>query len=131
MFIWKKKERIGAKKNLSFTSISKKIGANQKSRINFTFSEDFKNKFGIDNNSLLIVGFDKEMNRIGLVKTKSDADGYKVCKNSGSMTSSRVSVTIELPFSITRLDFNTDEVFEENGIIIYELSNKDIASNFK
>ena len=121
MFIWQKKLTTGAG-NKSFASIARK---NTKgNQMTIAFSAEFMQKFGVKIGERLVVGFDKESKRIGLNKSE---DGYKLCKN-GSSGTGRVAFSAKnFPFNITKMAFNDDEIFRENGIIIFELINKDIG----
>jgi len=130
MFVWTEKQRTIGRTG-AFSSV-KKLKTNNKrgNRYNFNFSTDFLKKFNIDSGMYIMIGFDKENKRIGLAVTRDTKKGYMISGNGASSNTKKVTVTIDMPFEIDYLQFEKDDIFKENGIIIYDLSNKDIVSNF-
>ena len=127
MFIWTQKQN-GRGRSGAFASItSRKDKSNRQKRVNFNFSAKFLEKFGFKTGDYIMVGYEKDMKRIGIALTKDRNKGYSISTNGASTSTAKVSASMELPFELDHLLFEEDEIFKENGIIIYELSNKDIA----
>ena len=129
MFIWSQKlVGRGRGRRGTFSSITKtKEKPNRSPRVNFNFSNTFLEKYGLKIGDYVMIGYEKEMKRIGVALTKDSNKGFAISSNGASTTTAKVSAVMNLPFELDYLSFEEDEIFKENGIIIYELANKDIV----
>lgn len=130
MFVWKEKASRGRNGNASFARIStvKSSGAKGGERLCISLSKDFLEMYGLSVGKYLVIGYDEDEKRIGLVETKNKDRGYLISSSGKGSKGGKLVFGGLVPFKIDNLVFEKDEIFMENGIIIFELINKDIGS---